>query len=308
MKQENITIGQGTDFPLNGMLTLPDTTAPCPAVVLVHGSGASDMDSKVYNVRPFKNLAEGLAARGIASIRHDKRTFVMNKQQVTAFNGKLTIWHESIEDALLAADLLRADPRIDSSKIFLAGLSLGGHIAPRIQAEGGNFAGLILMAGTPRRLEDVMKAQAAEQVAQLPRILKGIAKKQTAKFHAKLDGLYDMPDEEAQRTPFLGKHNMLYYLKDLGRVTVEKYLRDSTTPLLVMQGDSDFHVSVEHDFNEYKRILANHPNATFKLYESLNHVFMPVVHGKITKAKQEYSKPQQVAQQVIDDIANWILA
>jgi len=307
MKQEPITIGQGTDFPLNGMLTLPDdTTTPCPAVVLVHGSGASDMDSKVYNVRPFKDLAEGFAARGIASIRHDKRTFVMNKKQIKAFNGELTIWHESIEDALFAAELLRSDPRIDSNKVFLAGLSLGAAIAPRIQAQGGNFAGLILMAGTPRRLEDVMKAQASEQVAQLPRILKGIAKKQTAKFHAKLEDLYDMPDEEAKRTPFLGKHNMLYYLKDLGKITVEEYLRDCTTPLLVMQGDGDFHVSVEHDFNEYKRILQHHPNVTFKLYEGLNHVFMPVVHGKITKAKQEYSKPQQIADYVIDDIAQWI--
>lgn len=308
MKQEKIIVGQGTEFALNGMLTLPETNTPCPAVVFVHGSGASDMDSKVYAVRPFKDMAEGLAARGVASIRYDKRTWVMTKEQVKAIGGELTIWHESIEDALLATEMLRRDPRVDSNKIFLAGLSLGGHIAPRIHAEGGNFAGLIIMAGTPRRLEEVIKAQGAEQVAQLPRILKGIAKKQTAKLHAKLEGLYDMPDEEAKRENFLGKYNKLYYLKDLGKTTVEEYLRDCNTPVLVMQGDGDFHVSVEEDFNEYKRMLQQHPDATFKLYSGLNHVFMPVVHGRITKAKAEYSKPQHVAEVVMDDVVAWIAA
>jgi len=308
MTQENIIVGKGTDYPLNGMLTLPDTAEPCPAVVFVHGSGASDMDSKIYAIRPFKDMAEGLAARGIASIRYDKRTWVMTKQQAKAAAADLTIWHESIEDALLAANILRADPRIDPARVFIAGLSLGGAIAPRIHAEGGNFAGLIILAGTPRRLEDVMKAQGAEQVEQVPRILKGIVQKQIAKFHASLDGLYDMDDEEAKRTPFLNKFNRMYYLKDLGKTTVEEYLRGCTVPVLVMQGDGDFHVSVEHDFNEYQRILANHPDATFKLYAGLNHVFMPVVHGKINKAKAEYSKPQHVVPEVLDDIAAWVLA
>ncbi|MCL2446871.1 MAG: alpha/beta fold hydrolase [Oscillospiraceae bacterium] len=307
MTQEKIIVNPNGDTPLNGMLTLPETDKPCPAVVFVHGSGGSDMDSKVYAVRPFKDLAEGLAARGIASIRHDKRTFVISKEQMKTIGGDFTIWHESIEDALQAANMLRNDPRVDPNKVFLAGLSLGGHIAPRIHAQGGNFAGLIIMAGTPRRLEDVMKAQAADQVAQLPRILKGIAKKQTAAFHAKLEGLYDMPDEEAKRTNFLGKYNKLYYLKDLGKKTPEDYLQGSTTPVFVMQGDGDFHVSVEEDFNDYRRILANHPDATFKLYAGLNHVFMPMVHGKITKAKAEYSKPQQVVEDVIEDIAQWVM-
>ena len=48
MKQEPIVLGQGTRFPLKGLLTLPDNlSAPVPAVVLVHGSGSSNMDEKV---------------------------------------------------------------------------------------------------------------------------------------------------------------------------------------------------------------------------------------------------------------------
>ena len=76
MKQEPIILGQGTRFPLKGMLTLPDDlSAPVPALVLVHGSGSSNMDEKVGKLTPFKDIAEGLAERGIACIRYDKRSF-----------------------------------------------------------------------------------------------------------------------------------------------------------------------------------------------------------------------------------------
>ncbi|MCL2367945.1 MAG: alpha/beta fold hydrolase [Oscillospiraceae bacterium] len=305
--EEKIIIGRDTAFPLNGLITIPDGgEAPYPAVVFVHGSGPSDMDSKVYEVRPFKDLAAGLAAYNIASIRYDKRTFVHGKQMVKTKGGSLTVWDETIEDAIWAADLLRADPRIDPKRIFIAGLSMGGMLAPRIDVEGGNFAGLIIMAGTPRRLEEVMKAQGADFLESASPIIGWIAKKQMKKLYAKFDNLYDLSDEEAQKTPIMGKYVMAYYMKDMGKKQVSEYLTETTKPVFVMQGDGDFHVSVEHDFNEYQRILQNHANAAFKLYPGLNHVFMPVVYGDIKKAKKEYSKPQHVANNVIGDIADWI--
>ena len=297
----------GSDFPLNGVVTIPEGgEGPYPAVVFVHGSGGSDMDSKVYQVRPFKDMAEGLAKHNVASIRYDKRTFVHGKRMVKTLGGELTVWEESIEDAIFAADILRKDSRIDPKRIFIAGLSMGGMLAPRIDAEGGNFAGLIIMAGTPRRLEEVMKAQAKDFLDSASGLIRWIGTKQTKKLHAKFDNIYDMSDEEAKKTPLLGKYNMVYYLKDMGKKQVREYLEDCTKPVFVIQGDGDFHVSVEDDFNEYKRILQNHPRAAFKLYPGLNHVFMPTVYGDIKKVKKEYSKPQHVVPHVIADIAQWI--
>ena len=67
---EPIRLGEGTDYPLNGLLTLPDDlTKPVPAVVMIHGSGPSNMDEKVGKLTPFKDLAEGLARRGVATAR-----------------------------------------------------------------------------------------------------------------------------------------------------------------------------------------------------------------------------------------------
>ena len=76
MITEKIIIGENSEYPLNGLLTLPEElSSPVPAVVFVHGSGASNMDEKVGKLTPFKDLAEGLARHGIASVRYDKRSF-----------------------------------------------------------------------------------------------------------------------------------------------------------------------------------------------------------------------------------------
>jgi len=301
--EEKIIVNKGGEFPLNGLLTIPDGgNAPYPAVVFVHGSGSSDMDSKVYNVRPFKDFAEGLGKQNVASIRYDKRHFVYPK----SWKKDSTVKEETIDDAIAATELLRNDPRIDPNRIYIAGLSMGGMLAPRIDEEGGNYAGLIILAGTPRRLEEVMKEQIATSAENSNALLRWIMKKQTKKMYPVFDRLYEMSDEEAKKTPALGKHIMAIYLKDMGKKQVSEYLATNMKPILVMQGDGDFHVSVEKDFNEYKRILQNHPDAALKLYPGINHVFMPTVTGDIKKVKQEYSKPQHVELYVIADIADWI--
>ena len=306
MIKEHIIIGEESEWPLNGLLTIPEGDGPYPAVVLVHGSGGSDMNSSVFNVKPFKDFADGLTKRNIACIRYDKRTFTHGKRMLKKLGGDFSVWHETIEDAILATNILKNDPRIDPNKVFIAGLSMGGMLAPRIDEEGGNYAGLIIMAGTPRRLEEVMKSQSEDFLNSASGIVKWIVKMQTKKLHPKFDKIYDLSDEKAKKKPIIGNHIKAFYLKDMGKRRVKEYLETSEKPILVMQGEADFHVSVEKDFNEYQRILKNNPNASFKLYPGLNHVFMPSVHGDIKKVKQEYSKPQNVADYVIDDIAAWV--
>ena len=60
-----ITVGAGTAWPLPGTLTLPKGPGPFPAVVLVHGSGAGDRDETLGPNKPFRDLALGLASRGL---------------------------------------------------------------------------------------------------------------------------------------------------------------------------------------------------------------------------------------------------
>jgi dienelactone hydrolase len=217
-----------------------------------------------------------------------------------------TVKEETIEDAILAANILRNDSRIDPNRIFIAGISMGGMLAPRIDAEGGNFAGLIILAGTPRRIEEVMKTQLEDDSLKVSGgLISWLVGRQMKKMMPTLENLYNMSDEEAKNTRIMGGISAFYY-KDMGKKRVSEYLENSTKPVLVMHGEADFQVSVEKDFNEYKRILQNHPNASFKLYPNLNHTFMPSVCGEIKTAKKEYSKPQNVPDYVMKDMAEWI--
>lgn len=201
------------------MLTIPDKdNGLLPAFVLVHGSGPSNMDEKIGNNHPFKDLAEGLAKKGIVVLRYDKRTFVYGNE-LKKETG-LSVKEETIEDAILAANFLRADSRMDGNKIFIIGHSMGGMLAPRINAEGGNFNGIIIMAGSPRKLEEIMIDQNNDVLHSLNRFLKIIARKQIATISTKFNNIYNLNEEEAKSTKVLGKYVMAYYFKEMGEQSI----------------------------------------------------------------------------------------
>ena len=259
MKTEQILLGAHTRYPLKGLLTLPDgAQGPVPAVVLVHGSGSSSMDEKVGKLTPFRDLAQGLAAHGIASIRYDKRSFAHPWKLLRDPRGPITVREETIEDALLATELLRRDPRIDPESIFLVGHSMGAMLAPRIDAEGGDYRGLVLLAGTPRRLEEVLLDQTEEQMASMKGLLRRIAQKQTDQLRRTFAGLYELSDEKAKAKK-LGGGVTLYYFKEIGEHPAPAYLEKLEKPLLLMQGGRDFQVKADRDFAAYQSLLRDRP-------------------------------------------------
>ena len=304
MIKENIVVGEGTKYPLKGILTLPENASDqVPAVVFVHGSGSSNMDEKVGKLTPFKDLAEGLAELGIASIRYDKRSFAhpfkMLREKV------ITVREETIEDAILATELLRRDSRIDKDNIFIAGHSMGGMLAPRIDAEGGNYKGLILMAGSPRTLGEIMLDQNEEVMRSGKGVLQWYVKTQVAKISAIFEGMYELSDEEAKKKK-LGNGTTLYYFKEMGEHPASEYLLKLEKPVMIMQGEKDFQATLEKDFAAYKELLEDKKNITFKVYENLNHLFVNSVYGNIMKAMKEYKVEQHIGKNVIKDLADWI--
>jgi len=306
MIEEKIIIGENTQYPLNGLLTLPDDTAkPVPAVVFVHGSGASNMDEKVGKLTPFKDLAQGLARHGIASVRYDKRSFAHGFKMLRDKDLEVTVKTETIDDAILATELLKKDPRIDPERVFIIGHSMGGMLSPRIDAEGGNYAGLIIMAGSPRKLEEIILDQNEAALRSTKGFVNWIVKKQVAKFAAMFDGMYELSDTEAKKKK-MGGGTTLYYFKEMGEHAAPAYLNSCEKPILIMQGEKDFQATAEKDFAAYKQLLAGKENVTFHLYENLSHAFVPSVYGDIMKAKQEYNVEQHISDEVIGDVASWI--
>ena len=260
------------------------------------------MDEKVMKLRPFKDIAEGLSYEGIAAGRYDKRTFAHARK---LRNAEATVEMETIEDAIRAAELLRQDPRIDENRIYIIGHSMGGMLAPRIDAECGYFKGLILMAGTPYRLEDIVVRQLKQAGNSGGFLMKKIVELETKVYAKRFDNLYTMPEEEAKKKKFAGNLS-LYYFREMGLKTAGDYLLESDKPVMIMQGGKDFRVLKDVDFDGFKQILKDKDNVTYKLYDDLNHVFVKGIYNDITKASKEYSVPQHVDVRVIKDIAAFI--
>jgi dienelactone hydrolase len=155
-QEKQITVGTG-EWTLPATLTIPVGSGPFPAVVLVHGSGPNDRDETLGPNKPFKDLAWGLASRGIAVLRYEKRTKQYPDKIASLHN--LTVKEEVIDDVLAAVQLLHKTERIEGKRIFVLGHSLGGMLLPRIGLLDPNIAGLISLAGATRPLEDVIPQQ-----------------------------------------------------------------------------------------------------------------------------------------------------
>jgi len=305
MISEKITLYSELDLP--GMLTIPTIgTAPYPCVVLVHGSGASDMDSRIYAIAPFKDIAEGLAALGVASLRYDKRSFVMTGADAKKFmkDGCFTVKEETVDDAIAAVQFAKSDPRIDTNRVFIAGLSLGAMLTPRIDAEGADAAGLIIMSGSPGKLETLSMKQQDDFLSNIKGIKKWIYTKLIHSVRKKYAALETKTDDELKKIPFAGSATM-YYLKEMGRKTGGDYLSESAKPVLIMHPEDDLQVPVE-SFYQYQSILKDRDNVVLIKYPGLNHCFMKSIYKDITKAIKEYKTPQHVQPQVIEDMARWV--
>jgi dienelactone hydrolase len=294
VREVDVTVG-ADPWKLPGTLALPAGDGPFPALVLVHGSGPSDRDETVGAARPFRDLAWGLAGKGIAVLRYDKRTSVHAAQTVVL--DKLTVKEEVIDDAVAAVALLAARPEIDGARIVVLGHSMGGSLIPRIAAAAPRPAGFVIMAGDTRPIEETLRIQAA--------YLRSLEPNPSDAGRANLDAL----DAAAAKIKALDKSSTGrvfgapagYYL-DLRAYRPARLVASVKRPLLVLQGGRDYQVpSTELDV--WKTALRGHRNATFQLYPELNHLF---IAGTGQSTPGEYEIPGHVAPAVIDDIAAFV--
>jgi dienelactone hydrolase len=286
--ERQVTVGEG-DWKLPGTLTMPTGAGPFPGIVLVHGSGPNDRDETVGGTKVFKDLAEGLASRGVAVLRYEKRTKVYGPRVATM--KVFTLHDETVEDALKAAALLRTQQGVDPKRVFILGHSLGGYAAPRIAQEDPQIGGLILMAGNARHLEDLV----VEQVQALGGTAKALENAKA--IQAKVKSLE--PGDEASPAVLGAPPTYWLDLKDYDPVTDAAKLN---LPMLILQGERDYQVTMK-DFELWKAGLGKKQGVVMKSYPALNHLF---VAGTGTSSSAEYMKPGHVAPEVIEEIAAFV--
>ena len=280
------------EFQVPGTLCLPlSALGRVPLVVLVHGSGAHDRDETIAGNKPFRDLAEGLAASGIATLRYDKRTFAFPG----SFGPKATVEEEVIADAVAALAYGRTLPEVDPKQVFVLGHSLGGSMAPFIAERSPEIRGVILMAAAARPLDELTYEQVAFQSRS-----SGQDEASTAVEVGKLKQTFarirsgEAPDsEKIMNAP-------AFYWRDLLKRDTIAALKRITQPVLVLQGGKDVQV-LRTDYDLIVQALGGRAEAHF--LPSLNHLFM-TVEGRPTGA--EYGLPGHVDPQVMQFISKWV--
>jgi dipeptidyl aminopeptidase/acylaminoacyl peptidase len=289
--ENDCTVGE---YDLPGKMTIPNGKGPFPAVVLVHGSGPNDMDETLWETKVFRDLAWGLSSDGVAVLRYDKRP----KARPDLFDSSIpfTVMDEVIDDALAGLELLTQTKEVDPSRIFVLGHSLGGMMAPRIASLDDRVAGIVLMAGDAGKLEDAFLEQ-IEYLVNIDGVIDENEASLLAEARETVTKIKELDIGDGEMILGAGRA----YWEDLASYDQMDVASSLKVPILILQGERDYQVTME-DFDLWKKALSGR-TAKFYSYPTLNHM---MIEGESPSTPQEYTLPGHLAQDVVDDIVDWI--
>jgi dienelactone hydrolase len=213
---------------------------------------------------------------------------------------EMTVKDEVTDDAVAAAALLRTEPRIEPARVFVLGHSLGGMLIPRIAAADPKLAGVVVMAGAARPLQQAI----VEQTRYLAEADGTITPQEQAQIDdaTKLAQAVDALTPQDAAGGARALNAPASYWLDLRGYDPPAAARALRVPMLILQGERDYQVTPD-EFAKWKAALAGRANVTFHSYPALNHLF---IAGTGKSLPTEYQQPSHVAPQVVDDIAAWI--
>ena len=292
-EETEVVVGRAP-WELGGTLTVPRGHGPFPAVVLVHGSGFADRDATVGATKGARDLAWGLASRGVATLRYDKRT--LTYALAFARQPDFTIDDELVDDALAAIELLRQTPRIDPARIYVLGVSLGGFAAPRIARRDPTIAGLILNSA-PSGLFWKDLAERAQRRVEADGVVNASDERRLDIARARVAAMEALAADST--APHL-KVRPSYY-SDLAGLSPETVAHDLPIPMLILHGLNEDVLSGE-EIVGWVASLRRRDDVVFRLYREH-------IHGLIDRRKvtgPDLRPEVHVGSAVINDIASWI--
>ena len=285
---------------LPGELTVPKGEGPFPAVILLQGSGSSDKDETIGMLKPFRDIAEGLAEKGIAVYRFDKRSYTYGAEM--AANRQITLEDEYLEDAVNAVQTVAKQEKIDPDRIFVLGHSQGGcaipAVARKLAQADVKACGYIMMAASPRPLDELMREQYDFLYSLMPEVTEEQQAEKDAIF-AELDKLKDL-DSLTEDDQVIGVYAS--YWKWLAAYDILQAAGEVTEPVLLLQGEEDYQVTMT-DFGMWKDAFGEQDNWRMISYPGLTHLFMP---GLKSEGSAAYTRDGKVDGQVMEDIAAFV--
>ena len=277
---------------LHGSLLLPETGHPVPVVLMIAGSGPTDRDGnnpEGGHNDSLRLLAQGLAERGIASLRYDKRG-VAASAAVAPHEEQLSV-EAYVADAVAWGQLLKSDPRF--SRLVLLGHSEGALIASLAAADAGADA-LVSLAGIGHPLGSVLREQLQGRLP--PRLAA-----ETEAILRELEKGRVVPQVSAPLQVLLRPSVQPYLISLLRQRPAEAFAR-VTVPALIVQGTRDFQVGVE----EALLLQQARPEAQLLLVEGMDHVLRIVPSG--ARPLASYDDPRlPLAVELVEGLARFIL-
>ena len=260
---EEVSIAAAPGVTLGGTLTMPkNRNSQLPAVVTITGSGQQDRDEYIAvagGYRPFRQIADTLARRGIAVLRLDDRGVGSSTG-----NPATSTSADFANDIRAAVAYLRTRKEIDPARIALIGHSEGGIIAPMVAATDPKLKAIVLMAGP---VDNGLKIVRYQQRYALDN--------DTALTTTKRDSLYRVGqgqlDSLALQNPW-----MKFFLS---------YEPDSTAkrvkaPVLILQGATDRQVPAEQADRLAAAFRAGgNTDVTVRLFPDRDHLFLADPNG-----------------------------
>ncbi|WP_459193318.1 alpha/beta hydrolase [Halosimplex sp. J119] len=273
--------------------TATDSGDTVPGVVLVHGSGPHDRDGTIGPNQPYRDLAQGLASRGVAVLRYEKRTHACDVAR-----AEWAIDDIIVDDAVHALGVLRDQPEVDPDRTVVAGHSVGAACAPRIAERDGSVAGAAVLAGNARPFTEVYPGQ-VEHIFEVQGGLSAREQRQLSAVKRLMSAVEDgsvADDREIGPLPGIWWKSFYEYdqIATANRVDA---------PLFVAHGGRDFQIPIDPALSGWREGLDDPDAHRFERYPDCSHLFHTGTEPSLTN---EYFFPDNVEGALVTDLADWV--
>jgi dienelactone hydrolase len=299
---EEVTV-RAKGFTLAGTLLLPKSGArPFPAVITITGSGQETRDEPVpipglEKYRPFRQIAEALASRGIAVLRVDDRGVGKSTGLETLQTATSS---DFADDVRAQVAYLRSRSEIDPKRIALVGHSEGGIIAPMVAAGDTQIAAIVLMAGSGKRGDQISMDQLNDVLERDTKMTAEEKNKQREQQQEMIRAVQTGGD--------LSKYPpqvSLPWIKEFWTHDPLTTIRKVRQPVLIMQGALDRQITAEQaTMLEKAAGGAGNKDVTLRLFPNLNHLFLPAKTGAFSEYPTLETKT--IGDDVLKALGDWL--
>lgn len=289
-----VTVDVGGGVQLSGTLATPAGHGPFPVALIIPGSGPTDRDGNGPGVRgdAYKLLAGALGARGIATLRYDKRGVGASRPPQHESDLR---FDDYVNDAVALTHYLESTKQFGS--VSSVGHSEGSLIGMLAAQRDPNVRAFVSIAGAGRRISDVIEEQLDA------RGISPAMASEVAQYNRSLLAGQTVPSPDPQLN-MLFRPSVQPYLISWYKYDPAAEIAKLTIPVLIVQGTTDLQVNA----NDANRLATADPRAKLAMIQGMNH-FLRVAPDDPVQNLKTYDDPTlPLDPQAVNMIAGFLLA